>query len=90
MTATAYPLSWPQNMPRSRSRETGKFKTSLRARRLKDGWGWYWIPSAHVAAMGLHAEAIGQTPEGHPTPAILKRARWPRSARQVRRSRRSF
>lgn len=31
MTATAYPLSWPQNMPRSRSRETGKFKTSLRA-----------------------------------------------------------
>lgn len=27
----------------------------LRARRLKDGWGWYWIPSAHVAAMGLHA-----------------------------------
>lgn len=46
----------------------------LRARRLKDGWGWYWIPSAHVSAMGLHAEALGQTPEGYPTPAILKRA----------------
>lgn len=26
---TAYPLCWPENMPRARSREAGQFKTSL-------------------------------------------------------------
>jgi hypothetical protein len=46
----------------------------LRSRPLKRGWGWYWIPSAHVAAFGLVAEALGETPEKIATPAILKRA----------------
>lgn len=30
-TATAYPLSWPPHIPRAKSRETGRFKTSLAA-----------------------------------------------------------
>lgn len=29
MTATAYPLTWPEHFPRSKYRESGKFKTSL-------------------------------------------------------------
>jgi site-specific recombinase XerD len=46
----------------------------LRPRRLKTGWGWYWVPSAHVAGMGLVSEALGQTDAPYPTPAIQKRA----------------
>lgn len=46
----------------------------LRSRRIKTGWGWYWIPSAHVASMGLISEALGTTDAPHPSPAILKRA----------------
>lgn len=46
----------------------------LRSRRLRNGWGWYWIPSAHVAALGLVNEALGETMEPRPTPAIIKRA----------------
>lgn len=29
MTATAYPLTWPQQFPRTKYRETGRFKTAL-------------------------------------------------------------
>lgn len=29
MSATAYPLTWPQQFPRAKSREAGRFKTSL-------------------------------------------------------------
>ncbi|HSV45118.1 MAG TPA: hypothetical protein VLJ58_04925, partial [Ramlibacter sp.] len=29
MTASAYPLSWPQGFPRAKTREKGQFKTSL-------------------------------------------------------------
>lgn len=29
MTATAYPLTWPESFPRSKMREGGKFKTAL-------------------------------------------------------------
>lgn len=31
MSATAYPLSWPEGFPRAQRRETGKFKTRLPA-----------------------------------------------------------
>ena len=37
-------------------------------------FGWYWIPSAHVASFGLHTEALGVTPDEYPSPAIMKRA----------------
>lgn len=29
MTATAYPLTWPQQFPRTKYREQGRFKTEL-------------------------------------------------------------
>ncbi len=29
MTVSAYPLSWPESIPRSKAREAGKFKTTL-------------------------------------------------------------
>ncbi|WPE19851.1 J domain-containing protein [Shinella zoogloeoides] len=31
MTATAYPLTWPQNMPRTKGRVSSRFKTGLNA-----------------------------------------------------------
>lgn len=31
MTAAAYPLTWPETMPRQKTRETGKFRTTLSA-----------------------------------------------------------
>lgn len=31
MTAAGYPLTWPETMPRQKSREAGKFRTSLSA-----------------------------------------------------------
>jgi hypothetical protein len=29
MSATAYPLAWPENMPRTKAREKGQFRTAL-------------------------------------------------------------